>query len=100
LSNALPRWSPSIPHTLNELELVHLALDQSVVLGKRESCHHCCFVSFHPSNKALELANLAGSHTFEPGVEVNGLIDQQVGSAFGTPKRAGELQAHGERLDG
>ena len=35
-----------------------------------------------------------------PCVEVNGLIDQQVGPAFHAPKRAAERQAHAERMDG
>ena len=60
----------SIPHPFNQLELVDVALNQSVVLGKGQSCHHCCFVSFHASNKALQFADLAGFYTAEPIVEL------------------------------
>lgn len=61
---------PTIAHALDEFELVHFPLNQPIVLRKRESGLHRCFVSFHTSNKTLEFANLAGSYPFEPVVEL------------------------------
>jgi hypothetical protein len=43
----------TIHHALDEFKLVDFAFDQSVVLGKRETCHYSCFVSFNPQNKTL-----------------------------------------------
>ena len=42
----------SIPHPFNQLELVHVALNHSVVLGKGQPCHHGCFVSYHESRES------------------------------------------------
>src|SRR6266581_2882691 len=64
------KFSPAIAHAFNQLQFVDFPLNQSVVLGKREACHHCCFVSFNPQNKALEFADLAGSDFLKPGVEL------------------------------
>ncbi len=61
---------PTIAHALDEFELVHFPLNQPIVLRKRESGSHRCFVSFHTSNKTLEFANLAGSYPFESVVEL------------------------------
>ena len=55
------KFSSAIAHAFNQLQFVYFSLNQSVVLGKREACHHCCFVSFNTQNKALEFADLAGS---------------------------------------
>ncbi|GAC1392158.1 MAG: hypothetical protein NVS4B11_02480 [Ktedonobacteraceae bacterium] len=59
-----------VAHAFNQFQLVDFPLNQSVVLGKREACHHCCFVSFNTQNKALEFADLAGSDVLKPGVEL------------------------------
>src|SRR5260370_41996409 len=50
--------SSAIAHPFNQLELVHMALDDSIVLDQSQSCHHRRFISLHPNNKPLQFANL------------------------------------------
>jgi len=57
---------PAIPHPFNQFELVHLALDETVVLGKGQSRPHCRFISFHAKHKGLEFADLTGFDGLEP----------------------------------
>ncbi len=64
------KFSSAIAHAFNKLELVHFALNQTIVLGKREARHHSRFVSFNTQNRALEFADLAGSDVFKPDVEL------------------------------
>src|SRR6266568_6694718 len=64
------KFSPAIAHAFNQLQFVDFPLNHSVVLGKRETCHHCGFVAFNTQNKALEFADLAGSDFLKPGVEL------------------------------
>jgi hypothetical protein len=49
------QWKPcpAIAHPFDQFELVHLSFNQTIVLGERESCHDCRFVSFYSQNKAL-----------------------------------------------
>src|SRR5258708_36257737 len=55
---------------LISFNLFTFPISDSIVLWKRESCRHGCFVAFHASDKALQLANLAGFHTAEPIIEL------------------------------
>ena len=64
------KFSPAIAHTFDQFQFIHFSFDNSIVLWKRESCRHGCFVTFHASYKALQLANLAGFHTAEPIIEL------------------------------
>ena len=64
------KFSSAIAHTFNKLEFIHFALNQTIVLGKREASYHSRFVSFNTQNKALEFADLASSDVFEPDVEL------------------------------
>jgi hypothetical protein len=61
---------PAIAHPLDEFELVHFSLDQTVVLRKGQSCSNRSFVSLNTSHKALEFADLAGSNVCESAVEL------------------------------
>lgn len=78
----------SISHSFDQLELVDMALNQSIVLGKSQPCHHRCFVSYHTSDKALQFPDPAFFHAAEPIVEllsgpgaqrVHELLDELVG---------------------
>src|SRR5712692_5571357 len=64
------KFSPAIAHAFNQLQFVDFPLNQFIVLGKREACHHSGFVSFNTQNKALEFADLAGSDFLKPGVKL------------------------------
>src|SRR5258708_12804364 len=64
------KFSPAIAHAFDQFQFIHCSFDDSVVLWKRESCRHGSFVTFHASDKALQLANLAGFHTAEPIIEL------------------------------
>src|SRR5260370_1159612 len=55
---------------LISFNLFTVPISDSIVVWKRESCRHGCFVTFHASDKALQLANLAGFHTAEPIIEL------------------------------
>jgi len=63
------KTSSAVAHSFDEFEFVHFSLDQSIVLRKRESYYHCCFISYHSSNKALEFADSALFHVAEPIIE-------------------------------
>jgi hypothetical protein len=80
--------SPAVAHALNQLHLVDFSLDDSIAGRQRQASFDCLLVSFHASNKALQLANLAGSHPFEPVIKLlsrarpehmSELLDQVVG---------------------
>src|SRR6266699_6181986 len=64
------KFSPAIAHAFDQFQFIHFSFDDSIVLWKRESCRHGCFVTFHASEKALQLANLAGFQTAEPIIEL------------------------------
>lgn len=74
MKDTLPRASRILPDhspcARSRLSLFTFPISQPIVLRKRESGSHRCFVSFHTSNKTLESANLAGSYPFEPVVEL------------------------------
>jgi hypothetical protein len=60
--------SSAVAQAFPHFQLIHFSLDSSGVLGQRQPSCHCFFVSYHSSNKSLELADLAGSHAAEPSV--------------------------------
>ena len=64
------KFSPAIAHAFEQFPCMHFSCDDSLVLWKRESCRHGCFVTFHAGEKALHLANLAGFHAAEPLIEL------------------------------
>ena len=64
------KFCSAIHHALDEFELVDVSFDDTVVLGKGQPGDHCCLVSFHTYNQALELADLAGSDVLKPDVEL------------------------------
>jgi hypothetical protein len=59
----------SIPHPFDQLELVDMALNQSIVLGKSQPCRHCGLVSLNTGSKPLQFTNLARSGLLKPSVQ-------------------------------
>ena len=66
-----------VSHPFNKLQLVHFPLDEAVVLGKSEPCHHCCLVSFNTTYKALEFTNVACTNLRKPVVKLFSLTAMQ-----------------------
>src|SRR5258708_55367 len=59
----------SIPHPFDQLQLVDMSLNQSIVLGESQSCHHCGLVSLNAPSKPLQFTNLARSSILKPSVQ-------------------------------
>ena len=56
----------AIPHSFNQLELVHKALDHSIGIAQGESSKYRLFVSLDPFGKALHLSNATLGHLLLP----------------------------------
>jgi len=44
---------PTVHHSFDQFELVHLSFDEAIVLGKSESCDYSRFVTLNTKDKAL-----------------------------------------------
>ena len=64
------KFSPAIAHAFDQFQFIHFSFDDSIVLWKRESCRHGCFVLFHAREETLQLANFAGFHTTKPIIKL------------------------------
>src|SRR5215471_13902547 len=53
--------------SLSELDF---SFDDPIVLGERQSCCHCRFVTDHPSDKALQFADTAFFSAAKPIIEL------------------------------
>lgn len=70
----------SIPHSFDQLQLVDVTLNQSIVLGEGQPCHYCGLVSLNAGSKPLQFTNLARSGLLKPGVQpFSGTCTQHLG---------------------
>jgi hypothetical protein len=60
----------TVAHPLDELELVHFSLDDPIAGWQGEASFDGLFVSYHSSNKTLELADMAFFDAAKPTVEL------------------------------
>jgi hypothetical protein len=58
----------SIPHPFDQLQLVDMTLNQSIVLGEGQPCHHRGLVALNTGSKPLQFTNLACSGLLKPCV--------------------------------
>ena len=73
MENALAKEGktcPAIPHPFQQLQFVDCSFDHPIASRQGETRFHSLLVSFHASDKALQLADLTSSHFFKPGVEL------------------------------
>ena len=73
MENALAKEGktcPAIPHSFQQLQFVDVSFDHPIASRQGEARFHSLLVSFHASDKALQLADLTRSHFFKPGVEL------------------------------
>src|SRR6266699_1653271 len=59
-----------VTHPLDELQFVDFSFDHPIASRQGQASFHSLLVSFYPSHKALQLADLAGPHFLKPGVEL------------------------------
>jgi hypothetical protein len=70
----------SIPHPFDQFQLVDMTLNQSIVLGEGQPCHHCGLVSLNTGSKPLQFTNLARFDLLKPGVQpFSGACPQHLG---------------------
>ncbi len=59
-----------VAHPLDELQLVHFSLDDPIAGWQGEASFDGLFVSYHSSDKTLELADMAFFDAAKPTVEL------------------------------
>jgi hypothetical protein len=68
MKNALTQQLESgLSHPLNTFELVHMALDQFVVLREGQFCHHRSFVALNTFSESVPFADLTCLSPMETG---------------------------------
>ena len=76
MENALAKEEktcPAITHPLQQLQFVHVSFDHSIAGRQCQARFHRLLVSFYAGYKPLQLADLAGPHFLQPGVEIAGI---------------------------
>lgn len=54
------KTSPTVAHTLDQLQFVDLSLDDAIVLRQGEADFHRSFVSLYPGDKTAQFWDLTG----------------------------------------
>jgi hypothetical protein len=73
MENALAKEGktcPAIPHPFQQLQFVDISFDHPIASWQGETRFHSLFVSFHTSDKALQLADLTSSHILKPCIKL------------------------------
>ncbi len=59
-----------VAHAFDEFQRIDFSLDDAIAVRQSQASRDRRFVSFNPSNKALEFGDLAVNHLGQPGVKV------------------------------
>lgn len=61
--------SSAIPHTFNQLELIHFSLNHTITLLQSQASFHRRLIALNPQDEALEASDVASSDFCQSGVE-------------------------------